>query len=191
MEEDRNKIEVNKLLEWNDILEEVIDAHKDFSHDPNNEKKLKIYQEKWNTAKESATSTDDLSELNRHVPIDHISETHSEAKEKIRTKWYELFAKELPEMENDPYQLIHAYRNAPLREHQLTALEAFIHSVTTEEDARHFHNKEHSGIEICLALEKKFPEMFSEEERVNPEDDVSFEDRVEKTEEESNDDGAD
>lgn len=193
MKENTGENNVEHLFEWNDVLEAVIRAHKDFLKDAHSEKKLKVYQEKWNIAKEAATSTDDLSELNHHVPIDHISDNHSDAKEKIRTKWIELFTKELPEMANDPYQLIHVYMSAPLPEHKEMALQALISSISTEEDARHFHSKEHSGSRICIALEKKFPNMFSKNEQVDPNDDISQEEETFETinEEDEDDDGAD
>lgn len=155
---------------WNSLLNAVILAHKGFSDDHDNAEKLEVYKTAWNKALDAAATTDEMNELVHHVPIENvhefsplatkkIQEHHESALEKIRAKWDMLIDKELTEAKN-PKALLHAYENAPFDEHREAALKKLV-EVITEKEARAFHDKSEAGSNLALALEEKFPNLFT------------------------------
>jgi hypothetical protein len=151
------------VMEWDKCLSNVITAHHAFKHEPHSSEKLDIYKATWNKAIDMAGSTDDLSELGRHIPFDHIDDHHSNAEGLIDSKWTKLFNEELPEVADDPYRLLHLYAGAPLSHHKERALDALVTAINKEGDALHFYDIARSGKKLAFALEKKFPDLFSEE----------------------------
>ena len=149
-----------KLRRWTEVMNAVVDSHHELKNDPRNSTKLETYRENWNKALEKAETIDDIDELSVHLPYDAINDIDTNASEKIRSKWIELFTEELPKIAHEPYTLSHIYRNAHFDESKKMALDAFIASITTEEGARHFHNAHNTNNEVKLALEEKFPELF-------------------------------
>lgn len=147
------------VKDWNNILNAVIAAHKNFSDNHDDPEKLESFKAAWNTALEKAATTDEMEELAHHVPIDKIRDFHSSALEKMRAKWDVLSDKELADA-HDLTALKHAYDNAPFDEHRAIALEKLVLAIT-EKDAHRFHDKYKGGSELALALENKFPELFS------------------------------
>lgn len=158
---------------WEGTLNAVITAHTAFMDDHSNEEKLSVFQAAFDNALAQAATTDEMGQLIRHVPIDHIHDYHSSSKEKVREKWGQLSNKEISTAK-DIVALKHAYDNAPFDEHREIALEKLVEAVT-EKDALRIHGDAGAGTSLAIAIEKKFPGIFAgkkghEESRLNDTD---------------------